>query len=222
MAIFWSRGFYALKLADMLTCDQPVYLLHPYPDPDPKLTIEEMAQAYVPEILAAQPTGAFRLGGFCNGGHLAWEIAHQLNCLGREVEFVVLIDTVSLNARRILRTIARLIRFVVVAAPKKISEKFARDGMSSVWSRGWHRYPSSPYSLAMRNYIPPILSTRLICLVCEESRTKAEYSSTPWTNLASAFRCEDIAGTHVSCITTHVGEVACLLDGLLKEPQATR
>ena len=50
-----NRGFYALKLADMLTCDQPVFLLHPYPDPDPELTIEETARLYLPHILAAHP-----------------------------------------------------------------------------------------------------------------------------------------------------------------------
>src|ERR1700733_5683648 len=36
------RGLYALKLVETLTSDHPVYLLHPYPNPDPKTTVEDM------------------------------------------------------------------------------------------------------------------------------------------------------------------------------------
>jgi acyl carrier protein len=96
---FQGRAFYALKLTDMLTCQHPVFLLHPYPNPAPKLTIEDMAREYIPLILSVQPNGPVRLGGYCNSGLLAWEIACQLTRLGRDIEFVVLIDTGSLNAR---------------------------------------------------------------------------------------------------------------------------
>ena len=51
-----TRGFYALKLADMLTCARPVFLLHPYLDPVPKLTIEEMARSYLLATLVGSAT----------------------------------------------------------------------------------------------------------------------------------------------------------------------
>ena len=38
-----TRGLYALRLVEMLTCDQPVYLVDPFLDSDPELSIEEMA-----------------------------------------------------------------------------------------------------------------------------------------------------------------------------------
>jgi acyl-CoA synthetase (AMP-forming)/AMP-acid ligase II/thioesterase domain-containing protein len=217
---FQGRGFYALKLADMLTCNHPVFLLHPYPNPAPKLTIEEMAREYVPLIQSVQPNGPVRLGGYCNSGLLAWEIACQLTRLGRDIEFVLLIDTGSLNARHTLRVIARVIRVVVAVAPKRISDKFERDGMSSLWSRGWRRYPITPYSQALRNYIPPKLQTRLICMVSEESRrTKANaYSTAPWNNICSEVHCENIPGTHLGCLTTNVGDLARVLDGFLNRP----
>jgi hypothetical protein len=79
-----TRGFYALRLVEMLMCDQPVYLLHPFLDSDPELSIKEMAQACLPHILEANSTDAFSLGGHCNGGLFAWEIAHQLERLGSE------------------------------------------------------------------------------------------------------------------------------------------
>jgi acyl-CoA synthetase (AMP-forming)/AMP-acid ligase II/thioesterase domain-containing protein len=215
---FQSRGLYALNMADRLTCKQPVFLLHPHINPDPKLTIEDMARAYIPDILAVQPTGALQLGGACNGGYIAWEIARQLNALGRQVEFVVLFETASLNARPTLRAIAKLTRFVVSVAPKKISEKFERDAMSAVWSRLWHRYPVTPYSHATRKYVPAKLETRLIWVLSEESRAKAEYSATPWAKLASQVHCEYIAGTHM----IHIVEIALLLDGLLKQSHAVQ
>jgi len=216
---YQSRGLYALDLADRLTCEQPVFLLRPHINPDPKLTIEDMARAYIPDILAVQPTGALQLGGSCNGGYIAWEIAHQLNALGRQVEFVVLFETASLNARPTLRAIAMLTRFVVYVAPKKISEKFERDAMSAVWSRLWRRYPVTPYSQATRKYVPAKLKTRLIWVLSEESRAKAEYSATPWAKLASQVHCEYIPGTHV---TIPIVEIAHLLDGFLKQSHAVQ
>jgi thioesterase domain-containing protein len=85
-----------------------------------------MARASVTQILAAHPTGSFRLGGHCNGGLLAWEIAREREHLGREVDFVALIDVPSLNARLVLRAIAQLIKLIVVVAPNEIGNKFAR------------------------------------------------------------------------------------------------
>jgi acyl-CoA synthetase (AMP-forming)/AMP-acid ligase II/thioesterase domain-containing protein len=220
-----ARGLYAFRLADLLTCDQPIYLLNPYRDPDPRMTIEEMARIYLPHILAAQPTGPFRVGGICNGGLLAWEIASQLQGIGREVEAVVLINTTSLNARPILRAIASLLGFIAVIGPKTIREKLKVDGMRAVWrghvSTGllrnlrWGRWHLSlgPYSRAMANYIPPKLrTTRLFCVICEQNRTKRRFSSEPWTNLVPEVRCDYVAGTHLSCMTKHFAEVAGLLN----------
>jgi len=218
---FQSRGLYALNLADRLTCDQPVFLLHPHIDPDPKLTIEDMARAYIPHVLAAHPKGALQIGGACNGGYIAWEIARQLTAFGRDVEFVVLFETASLNARTTLRAIAKLNRFIVSIAPKKISKKFENDAMSAVWSRLWHRYPASPYSHATRKYIPARLKTRLIWVLSEESRAKAEYSATPWANLASQVQCEFVTGTHLN-FPIQLVEIARLLDGLLKKSHAVQ
>jgi oxalate---CoA ligase len=218
-----TRGIYALKLADMLTCNQPVYLIHPYSDPDPKLTIEEMARAYLPHVLAARPTGAFRLGGICNSGLLAWEIACQLERMGREVDAVILVNTVSLNARPAFRAIARLLGFIAVVAPKRISEKLKLGGMRTVWRMGaavrafWQKgklnlKSQGPVSFASSNYVPPKLRTRVLCVICEESGTGIKRSSMPWINLASEVLCDRVLGTMVTCITTHVGEIARVLD----------
>jgi thioesterase domain-containing protein len=73
--------------------------------------------------LAAQPTGAFRFGGHCNGGLLAWELAFQLDRLGRQVELVVLVNTISLNARLALRVIAQRINLSLSFSPRRSTKK---------------------------------------------------------------------------------------------------
>ncbi len=214
---YTSRGFYALKLTDSLRSNQPVFLVHPYPNPSPELTIEEIARAYIPHIMEAHPTGALHLGGHCNGGVLAWEIARQLANLGREIELIVLIDVPSLNARPIFRAIAQLNKFAIAVTPEKLSKKFAHHGMRAVWGR--ERHANGPFSRAISKYIPPKTTMRVICITSEEFRPKRSYSWTPWTNLADDVCCKYVPGSHFSSITKHVDVMAHLLDDLMSPPQ---
>jgi oxalate---CoA ligase len=225
----FPRGLWALRLVDRLRCDRPVFLA----DPDPKLSIEEMAKCYLPHLLAAQPTGAFCLGGYCNGGLLAWELAHQLESLGREIEFVVVIETRSFNARLPFRMIARLTRLIAAVAPGKISEKFKLDAMRAIWGRMKRPVYYGPYFRAMSNYLPPKLQCDVVAILCDESREmkemntipwrnlarkvhrRYEYSTIPWSHLARKVHNRYVAGTHVSAPTTYAGELALLLDDIL-------
>jgi acyl-CoA synthetase (AMP-forming)/AMP-acid ligase II/acyl carrier protein len=212
---FKTHGLWALKMVDMLKCDQPVFLLSSYGEPDPGLRMEEMARTYLPHLLAAHPNGTFRLGGFCNGGLLAWELAHLLQGLGRKVEFIVLIDVLSLNARLPIRMVVYLTRFIAAIAPRNIGEKFRLDAMRGIWNRLKERVYYGPYLRAMSNYVPPRLSSEVITVLCEEEHVMKEFSASPWKHLAQKVHCRNISGTHLGAITTHVGELAFLLDGLL-------
>ena len=138
---YGAHGFYARKLADLLDDDQPVFLIRPYrhSDAGTRIAFEEMARSYLPQLLTIHPSGSYRLGGFCNGGSLAWELAHQLIKAGREVEFVILCDTISLNARNLIRTYARILSWMVSIFPEAIGDKIKRDGMAAVWGETWNR-----------------------------------------------------------------------------------
>ena len=152
---FATRGFYALRLAALLDTNQPVYLIQPPNDDDSsELVIEDMAQLRVPRLLELQPHGKFRLGGYCNGGLLAWEIAHQLHKAGREVESVVLIDTLSLNSRRVFRLLRRLLYGTAAMTPK-VSKRYLRaDGMRVAWNLA-RRSGGSTFGW-MPHAIPPL------------------------------------------------------------------
>jgi thioesterase domain-containing protein len=59
-----------------------------------------------------QPSGPYRIGGFCTAGLVAFEIARQLEAAGERVERLVLIDTTGINVRfrplePVLRVLAR-------------------------------------------------------------------------------------------------------------------
>ncbi len=47
--------------------------------------LQQLANSYVEEILLIQPQGPFILGGNCQGGKVAWEMALRLKELGHEV-----------------------------------------------------------------------------------------------------------------------------------------
>jgi acyl-CoA synthetase (AMP-forming)/AMP-acid ligase II/thioesterase domain-containing protein/acyl carrier protein len=231
-----TRGFYGLRLAKLLGHDQPVYLLHPFREADfnAGTSMEAMARSYVTHLLHAQPSGAFRLGGFCNGGLLAWEIAHQLASRGRIVEKVVVIDVPSLNARPTFRAIGRMLQSRVLAGSK------IRNDMCAVWDRArridsgkgfkeaerkalpleWQPAAlesASKFYPVMTNYIPPKIDSAIYCILCEEYRHKREYSPSAWRHLGRVVHYEAVPGEHHNCVTIHLSSLANVLRGILSE-----
>ena len=87
-------------LARHLGEDQPFYGLQSQERDEkvPLATIEEMAASYVQEILGVQPSGPFRIGGYCMGGLVAYEMARLLTQKGEEVALLALLDTYNLSA----------------------------------------------------------------------------------------------------------------------------
>ena len=87
--------FRYLHLVRRLDPDQPVYGLQPtarFVDSPRRLRIEDLASRYVEDILRIQPAGPYRLAGFCFGGVVVMEVAHQLEQLGHAVDTLALFD----------------------------------------------------------------------------------------------------------------------------------
>ncbi|MET7475689.1 acyltransferase domain-containing protein [Streptomyces sp. NPDC005648] len=78
-------------LAERLGDDRPVYGLDRIEEAG---SIPEKARHYADAIAAAHPNGPCLLGGWSFGGFVAQETARQLVAAGREVELVVLLDSV--------------------------------------------------------------------------------------------------------------------------------
>jgi thioesterase domain-containing protein len=191
-----------------------------------------MAHVYIPLLLTAQPRGQFRLGGYCNGGLLAWEIAHRLHHAGREVESVTLINTFSLNARPLLRGFNRLLcGLTPFVQPSTSRSRVGRSLMSALWKLGgrgriglrgppkWSR-PASEASIsrrsvtramrhtcAMANFIPPKLNC-VVAVVCEDDADLFDRSTSPWTRIARDVRHAIVPGDHATCVRAHVEALA--------------
>ncbi len=76
--------------------DQPVYGIQSQGLDGKKpilKTVEEMAEVYVEEILAVQPTGPYLLTGYCLGGTVAFDVAQRLIQRGHHVAFLGLLET---------------------------------------------------------------------------------------------------------------------------------
>src|SRR5207253_1291887 len=76
---FVESGLYCLSIARGIGPNRPFYAMDPhrlqYAAPR---TIEAMAVSRIEALRGIQPRGPYLLGGFCNGGLIAFEMARQL------------------------------------------------------------------------------------------------------------------------------------------------
>ena len=83
-------------LAARLGDDQPVYALQArglYGEAEPHRRFEDMAEAYLEEVLAVQSDGPYFLGGFSGGGLIALEMARTLEAHGQQIGLLAMLDT---------------------------------------------------------------------------------------------------------------------------------
>ncbi len=110
-------GPYCRGIARGLGADQPFYAFAPHGSDGRTVppTIEAMAEDFIARITALQPRGPYRLGGFCHGGVVAFEIAQRLAARGSGVERLVIVNAPAPERRfravgRIFRAVAPLMR----------------------------------------------------------------------------------------------------------------
>jgi hypothetical protein len=102
-------------IARHLDPGQAMYSIRP-PRPGDPPSIEGMAALTFDLIRSVQPAGPYLLGGNCNGGAVAFEIARLLRARGEDVRLLALVNTAHRNAhfepvRRIADLVARAARF---------------------------------------------------------------------------------------------------------------
>src|SRR6266516_3467410 len=104
----WRGGaLYSLELERYLGPDQPFYLLEPYKFESLAVppTFEAIAAAHIESLRSVQTEGPYLLGGYCNGGLLAYEMARQLHAQGQTVDLLVLMDPDSPARHRLVRSV---------------------------------------------------------------------------------------------------------------------
>jgi len=98
---YLSGGFYCRELVRRINPRQPFLALPPHGvDGTPVPTsYEAMAERHLKAIRAIQPRGPYLLGGECNGGLVAYEIARLLEADGERVALLALLSASAENLR---------------------------------------------------------------------------------------------------------------------------
>lgn len=76
--------------------EQPVYGLQAMglnKETSIPLTLEEISQRYINEIMKVHPEGPYALAGYSLGGLIAFEMAKQLKAMGKEIKLLGVMDT---------------------------------------------------------------------------------------------------------------------------------
>ncbi len=126
---FSGGGFFSRALAEALGPEQPFYAVHPHGllDADVPESIEGMAAERLAVLRAARPRGPYLLGGHCNGGLVALEMARRLREQGEAVPLVVLLDaTAPRRAARLVGALARLTDGLLRAPREERAERLLR------------------------------------------------------------------------------------------------
>ncbi len=87
-------GFFCREMVTTVDPGQPIYAIAPAlpTDVPGHATIEGMARLHLADIRQIQPLGPYRLGGYCVGGLVAYEMARQLEQQGERAEVLILVD----------------------------------------------------------------------------------------------------------------------------------
>ncbi len=133
----FAGGYYTRRLSALLGYDQPLWDVRPLKAENGAVpSIEEMARAYLALIKEAGFKGPIALGGHCNGGLIALELARQAEAAGLPVSVVIMIDPISLNARRPFWLLAWLAGSVLRLFDREPARRQRRLGafMARVWN----------------------------------------------------------------------------------------
>jgi acyl carrier protein len=200
----WTRGgFYVEHLARKLGPEVSLIAVAPHGVGDEPIppSIEDMAADRLPAILAAQPTGPYRLAGHCVGGIVALETARLLMRLNHRVETVVMIDSPLMIDGEVLR-IPRGASVDgdaeghhLVAAPDDIPIRPATPAFD--WG-------FELYNERLAAYSPTPLPVRLLVFA-------SEYDGRDWVRLSGDAELVEIPGAHFDFITVRINELASKL-----------
>ena len=203
----WTRGgFYVEHLARKLGPQVSLIAVAPHgPGGEPiPASIEEMAADRLPEILAAQPTGPYRLAGHCVGGIVAFETARLLMKLNHRVE-LAMIDSPRVVGGQVMRT-----------PGADGGENEGAEGDTAAAHDDTPVRPALPefdwgfeaYESRLTAYSPAPLPVRLLVLA-------SEYDGRDWVRLSGDADLLELPGRHFDLVTTRINDLARSLSSWL-------
>ncbi len=133
-----NGAYWCFSLARDLGADQPFYALEPYRFDGLQVlpTFEAIVAAHLKSLRTVQPEGPYLLGGFCNGGLLAYEMAQQLYAQGETVDLLALMDPMGL----VYPFHDRLVRNAVIRLGNLMRMSQKKQLYCFIWLRHMYRY----------------------------------------------------------------------------------
>lgn len=212
-------------LSRLLDEDRPLYGLQAKGLDDaqaPCDRIEQMAADYLRQMRSVQPRGPYALLGYSFGGHVAFEIAHQLRSQAEGVSLLALIDSRILPAdmRREgdvddLSAMVYFLTDTLHLSPEQLKEVKPEAGLEQVWRRLQARRLLPPgvrakefrrsadvftaHLNALRHYKHRPYAGRII-LFRVEKNLEGLTESLGWSELADKVEVHIVPGTHYNVL----------------------
>jgi thioesterase domain-containing protein/acyl carrier protein len=236
---FNGGGLYCRNLARHLGKDQPFYVLHPHGLLRKQLlpSIEAMAVDHLGTLRAFQPHGPYFLGGHCNGGFVALEMARRLLAAGETVPVVILIDVPALRRNRIrgLSEMTSTLRRLILGEPRRLVKAALRRLLRlprllpgkprppEPNLADWRKTLLDHYEELVANYAARPYPGRIVLLQTGKSVDGTGDPSAAWTYLANDLDFRVVPGHHFNILTRGAKELAqhirtCLHQAMEQRP----
>jgi hypothetical protein len=202
---FSGGGFYAVELAKTLSSRQPFAIIQPhgYNGDAIPATIEEMAADYADKIQVMYAEGPYILGGLCNGGLVAFEIARRLRSRDQEVPCVILLDTICNQGMG-----------VEYPTPRRPPDGWQNNPRTrGIWLFNSYRSPFARYHPGPYDGPVALLYSNDRGFWGGDPRESIRCQG--WRDVASQTRMTPMPGDHISCIGCYANEVASAMGMLL-------
>jgi thioesterase domain-containing protein len=232
-----------LELVRLLGPDQPAYKLDLYALTEhrvaaglaPHTRFEDYAAEFLRDIRALQPHGPYFLGGGCDGGILALEIARQLQAAGENVGLLVIWETPrtgfferdwfgsALNMGGVLRALFRwdvkrlATRSGSVMRPQKEIPAAASP------EEAHHLFIYNAFWTAIRRYSNKgQFRGRIVFIRARQQDRRYKDVLCGWDEMTtSGIEVHDVPGDHISYEKEYEGDFASTLRNILKGAHGT-
>jgi thioesterase domain-containing protein len=190
----------------------------------PLRSIEEMASVFIDEIRAVQPTGPYHLGGGCEGGMVAFEVARQLQAAGEDVASLVIwvVQAPQVFARPSrLRAIKRVVLHVLGHMVGESGNRFRWHDLAPILR---HEYLGYLIFGAMESYRPESPYRGDLVLARHDLPGYPEYDdeSLGWQSLvAGNVSVHTLPGNHNDWLDKHANALGRLLNEALTTDETT-
>jgi thioesterase domain-containing protein/acyl carrier protein len=220
---YLSGGFFTRSLARHLGEDQPVYALPPCGldgGPVPP-SYEAMAERHVVAMRSVQPRGPYRLGGLCNGGLVAFEVARLLEREGQKVDLLVPVAASAVNPRfgwlSAIRRIPRRLRLRSTGVVRGSLASIPSQENPAPSADDARRRLREAYLRLDHLYSPRTYGGRVTLFWPSEDPVPAREAARCWRRVAREVSVRVVPGSHITCLTAHVESAAGELRRCLQE-----